>query len=128
MPIDLPCSALEQRASTTCCCLARISPFHHSELLLGRGPGQGARLGDDGGRRACLIVSAGYVVFAVLDHSAALGGLAAGLAAVSLALAASGWKPREVGAMLAVIYGGAFVATGLACRWRERALIEPPHQ
>jgi hypothetical protein len=71
----------------------------------------------------CLIVSAGYLVFAVLDRSATLGGVAAGLGAVSLALAASGWEPREVGAMLAVIYGGAFVATGLACRWRERELI-----
>ena len=71
----------------------------------------------------CVVVSAGYVVFAVLDRSAALGGVAVALAAVSLGLAASGLEPRQVGATLAVIYGGAFLATGLVYRWRERELI-----
>ena len=68
----------------------------------------------------CLVVSAAYVVFALLDRSAALGVLAVGLAAVSLGLAATGWEPREVGAALAVLYGGNFVVTGLAYRSRER--------
>ena len=70
----------------------------------------------------CLVVSAAYVVFAVL-RSAALGAVAVGLAAVSLVLPATGWEPREVGATLAVIYGGAFVATGLAYRRREQDCV-----
>ena len=71
----------------------------------------------------CLVVSAGYVVFAILDRSAVLGGVAVGLAVVSLGLAATGWEARQVGAALAVIYGGTFLATGLACRRRERERI-----
>lgn len=68
----------------------------------------------------CLVISAAYVIFALLDRSPAVGGVAVALAAASLALGAAGWEPRSVGASLAVVYGGAFLATGLACRRREQ--------
>lgn len=77
-----------------------------SEIILAIGPS--------------LVVSAGYVVFSLLDRDARLGAVAVGLAAVSVGLAATGWDPQRLAAALAVIYGGAFVATGLAYRRREQ--------
>lgn len=68
----------------------------------------------------CIVVSAGYVVFALLDRSPVLGGVAVILAAASLGLGATGWEPRSVGASLAVLYGVTFLATGLAFRRREQ--------
>ncbi len=71
----------------------------------------------------CLVVSAGYVVFALLDRSPALGVVAMALAATSLGVAATGWEPRDVGALLALVYGGTFLATGLVYRRREQVAV-----
>ena len=67
-----------------------------------------------------LVVSAGYLVFACLDRSAMLAAVAAALAAAAAALAATGLDPRQLAAIVALLYGATFLATGVAYRRIER--------
>ena len=66
-----------------------------------------------------LLVSAGYLVFAYLDRSLPLAGVAIVLAGTALALQATGLDAEQVGVALALGYGGASVGLGLAYRAAE---------
>jgi hypothetical protein len=66
-----------------------------------------------------LVVSAGYLVFAYLDGSPPLAGVAIALAAGALALQATDLGAEPVGVVLALGYGGASVALGVAYRTAE---------
>jgi hypothetical protein len=60
-----------------------------------------------------LVVSMGYLLFARLERSPALTGVAAGLAVLTVGVLATGIGPESMAAILAVIHGAVFVATGL---------------
>lgn len=66
-----------------------------------------------------LVVSVGYLVFAWLDRSAVLAAVAAALAAAAAALAATSIDARDLAAIVALLYGATFLATGVAYRGIE---------
>jgi hypothetical protein len=59
-----------------------------------------------------LVVSAGYLVFALLERSRLLGAVAVALGAEAAWLWAAGGDPEWIALVLALTYGTAFVATG----------------
>ena len=63
-----------------------------------------------------LVVSFGYLLFARLERSRALTGVAAGLMVATVAMLSTRIAPEPMAATLAVIHGTVFVATGLALR------------
>ncbi len=63
-----------------------------------------------------LSVSAGYLMFARLERSLPLGAVAVALAVTALGVVAAGTTPEDATTVLAVVYGLAFVVTGLAYR------------
>jgi len=63
-----------------------------------------------------LFVSAGYLMFARLEHSVVVAAVATALAVTALAVAAAGTTPTSAATLLAVIYGGALLLTGGAYR------------
>lgn len=65
-----------------------------------------------------LFVSIGYLMFARLERSLLLGGVAAGLAVTALAVAVAGMAAAEAATLLAVVYGVTLMLTGLAYRIR----------
>ncbi len=67
-----------------------------------------------------LFVSAGYLLFAQIEGSPLLGGVAAALAVTALGVAVAGTAPADAATLLAVVYGVTFLLTGLAFRM-ERA-------
>lgn len=66
-----------------------------------------------------LVVSAGYLVFAYLDGSFPLAGVAVALAAAALGLQATDLDAEQVGVLLAVGYGGASLALAIVYRAAE---------
>lgn len=66
-----------------------------------------------------LVVSAGYLLFARIERSRPLAWTAAGLAALTVALLATGIGPEPLAAILAMGYGAVFIATGLVL-WGRR--------
>lgn len=66
-----------------------------------------------------LSVSAGYLLFARLERSRPLGAVAAALAATAVGVAVAGTEPDDAATLLAVVYGLAFLLTGLAYRVRR---------
>jgi hypothetical protein len=60
-----------------------------------------------------LVVSVGYLLFARLERSRTLTGVAVGLAVVTVGMLATGLDPQQLAAALAVLHGAVFVATGL---------------
>jgi nitrate reductase NapE component len=66
-----------------------------------------------------LAISAGYLLFARIERSRALGWTAGGLAALTVALLPTGIGPEPLAAVLAVAYGAVFLATGVVL-WGRR--------
>lgn len=66
-----------------------------------------------------LAISAGYLLFARIERNRALGWTAAGLAALVVALLPTGIGPEPLAAVLAVVYGAVFFATGVVL-WGRR--------
>lgn len=66
-----------------------------------------------------LVVSAGYVVFAWLERSGALGVLASVLALLTIVVTLSGTEGEPAAVILALASGAASLGTGLACRLRR---------
>jgi len=67
-----------------------------------------------------VVVAAGLLVFAWLGESVVLAVLGASLGAAAAALAVTGVEAERAGLILALIFGTAWVATGLAYRRTER--------
>ena len=63
-----------------------------------------------------LVVAAGFLAFAYLERSAALAGIAVGLATMTLTLVAVGLDASRLTAVGTATYGAAFLVTGLAHR------------
>ena len=86
-------------------------------LAGGLGSASGSELAAASGPN--LVVAAGLLMFSWLERSAALAALAGGLAALTLALAASGVAPRQVVLVLALAFGTAAIGTGLFYRLQD---------
>lgn len=69
-----------------------------------------------------LFVSLGYVIFARIERSAPLAVIAVALAVFTIAMAASGTEPNTVASVLAAVYGGSFVVTGIVLQ-RQRSTL-----
>jgi ABC-type polysaccharide/polyol phosphate export permease len=67
-----------------------------------------------------LVVCAGYLLYAWLERSRLLGGLALALAALAVLMPLAGVRAEPTAAILAAVYGAVFLAAGVALVDRER--------